>query len=127
RTNTKILRVETPSNPLLEIIDIAALSEIARSKNVLTLVDNTFASPALQKPFVLGADIVVHSTTKYINGHSDVVGGAVLLNDDALAEELKFLQTSIGAISSPFDAWLTSRGLRTLNVRMAQHSHNALI
>ncbi|MGB3414294.1 MAG: cystathionine gamma-synthase [Microbacteriaceae bacterium] len=125
--NTKIVRIETPSNPLLEILDISRLSEIAKAHRVLTLVDNTFASPALQNPLQLGADIVVHSTTKYINGHSDVVGGAVILNDAELAEALKFLQSSIGAVSAPFDAWLTSRGIRTLALRMRQHSENAQI
>ncbi|MGK9147477.1 cystathionine gamma-synthase [Plantibacter flavus] len=122
---TKLLWVESPSNPLMKISDIAALAALAHRHGVLSVVDNTFASPALQQPIALGADIVVHSTTKYLGGHSDVLGGAVILNDDELAEQLGFLQFAAGAVSAPLDAWLTTRGIKTLAVRMRQHSENA--
>ncbi|RLP74080.1 cystathionine gamma-synthase [Mycetocola tolaasinivorans] len=123
--NTRILWVETPSNPLLAITDIAALAEIAHAKNVRVLVDNTFATPVLQQPLALGADIVVYSTTKYIGGHSDVIGGAIVLNDDELAEAVRFQQFAVGAISAPLEAWLTTRGIKTLPLRMRQHGENA--
>ncbi|WP_187976834.1 cystathionine gamma-synthase [Mycetocola sp. JXN-3] len=123
--NTKILWVETPSNPLLAITDIAALAEIAHAKDVRVLVDNTFATPVLQQPLALGADIVVYSTTKYIGGHSDVIGGAIVLNDDELAEAVRFQQFAVGAISAPLEAWLTTRGIKTLPLRMRQHGENA--
>ena len=122
---TKILWVETPSNPLMKITDIATLAELGHDAGLLVVVDNTFASPALQQPLALGADVVVHSTTKYLGGHSDVLGGAVVLNDDALAEQIGFLQLAVGAVSSPMDAWLTVRGIKTLAVRMRRHSENA--
>lgn len=122
---TKVLWVETPSNPLLKITDVAAMTEIAHSIGALAVVDNTFASPALQNPLALGADVVIHSTTKYLGGHSDVLGGAVVLNDDELYEKVKFLQFAAGAVSSPMDAWLTTRGIKTLAVRMRQHGVNA--
>lgn len=122
---TRLIWVETPTNPLLKIADIEAISKIAKTKNVLLVVDNTFASPYFQQPLTLGADIVVHSTTKYINGHSDVVGGAVVLNDEILYEKIKFYQNSAGGILGPFDSWLTLRGLKTLAVRMKQHEQNA--
>ncbi|KQM17706.1 cystathionine gamma-synthase [Plantibacter sp. Leaf171] len=122
---TKLLWVETPSNPLMKISDIAALAALAHRHEVLSVVDNTFASPALQQPLSLGADIVVHSTTKYIGGHSDVLGGAIIMNDDELAEQLGFVQFAAGAVSAPLDAWLTTRGIKTLAVRMRQHSENA--
>lgn len=122
---TKLLWVETPSNPLMKISDIAALAALAHRHEVLSVVDNTFASPALQQPLSLGADIVVHSTTKYLGGHSDVLGGAVIMNDDELAEQLGFVQFAAGAVSAPLDAWLTTRGIKTLAVRMRQHSANA--
>lgn len=122
---TRLIWVETPTNPLLKIADIEAISKIAKTKNVLLVVDNTFASPYFQQPLNLGADIVVHSTTKYINGHSDVVGGAVILNDEILYEKIKFYQNSAGGILGPFDSWLTLRGLKTLAVRMKQHEQNA--
>lgn len=125
RPNTKLIWVETPTNPLLNIANIAALAEIARSARVKLVVDNTFASPYLQQPLELGADVVVHSTTKYIGGHSDVVGGAVITSDDELAEQIAFLQNSAGAVPGPFDAWLTLRGIKTLPVRMDRHSANA--
>lgn len=121
----RIVWAETPSNPLLSVVDIQGLAEIAHSVGALLVVDNTFATPALQQPLSLGADVVVHSTTKYIGGHSDVVGGALVVNDDALAERLAFLQNAAGAISAPFDAYLTSRGIKTLGLRMERHSSNA--
>lgn len=121
----RILWVETPSNPLLRITDIAALVEVGHAAGSLVVVDNTFATPALQQPLALGADVVVHSTTKYLGGHSDVVGGALVLDDDALAEKIGFLQFAVGAVSGPLDAWLTTRGVKTLAVRMQRHSENA--
>lgn len=121
----RVLWVETPSNPLLRISDVAALAEIGHGAGAVVVVDNTFATPALQRPLALGADVVVHSTTKYLGGHSDVVGGAVVLDDDALAERIGFLQYAVGAVSGPFDAWLTTRGIKTLAVRMRQHGENA--
>lgn len=122
---TKLIWVETPTNPLLNIADIAALAHIAREHRALLAVDNTFASPYLQQPLALGADVVVHSTTKYVGGHSDVVGGALVLNDAELADTLKFHQNAMGAVNGPFDAWLTLRGLKTLAVRMERHCDNA--
>jgi cystathionine gamma-synthase len=121
----RILWVETPSNPMLRITDIAGLARLGHAAGALVVVDNTFASPALQQPLALGADVVVHSTTKYLGGHSDVVGGALVLNDDALYEQAKFLQFAIGAVSGPLDAWLTTRGIKTLALRMQRHSANA--
>ena len=125
RPTTKVIWVETPSNPLLKITDIAALADIAHGAGALLVVDNTFASPALQRPFEFGADVVVHSTTKYLGGHSDVLGGAVVLRDDRLLEAVSFQQFAVGAVSAPLDAWLTSRGIKTLAVRMQRHSENA--
>jgi cystathionine gamma-synthase len=122
----QILWVETPSNPLLRITDIAGLSRLGRAAGALVVVDNTFASPALQRPLSLGADVVVHSTTKYLGGHSDVVGGALVLDDDALAEQVRFLQFAAGAVSGPLDAFLTTRGIKTLPLRMQRHSANGL-
>ncbi len=122
---TKVLWVETPSNPLMKISDIAALVEIGHAAGALVVVDNTFATPYLQRPLEFGADIVVHSTTKYLGGHSDVLGGAVIVRDDELAEKIGFLQFGVGAVSSPFDAWLTVRGIKTLAVRLDRHSSNA--
>jgi cystathionine gamma-synthase len=122
---TKVVWVETPSNPLLGISDIAALSEVARDAGALLVVDNTFATPYLQQPLALGADAVVHSTTKYIGGHSDVVGGALVVTDPRLGERLAFHQNAMGAVAGPFDAWLTLRGVKTLAVRMDRHSSNA--
>lgn len=124
-SNVKIMWFETPTNPLLKVADIAALAKLAKPHGVITVVDNTFATPVAQQPLQFGADIVVYSTTKYINGHSDSVGGSLALNDAKLYERLKFLQNAIGAIMSPFDAWLTLRGLRTLELRMQRHTENA--
>lgn len=122
---TRIVWVETPTNPLLGIADIAALAEIAHENGALLVVDNTFASPYLQQPLALGADIVVHSTTKYVGGHSDVVGGALVTADAGLGDRLAFNQNAMGAVAGPFDAWLTLRGLKTLAVRMERHCDNA--
>jgi cystathionine gamma-synthase len=122
---TRAVWVETPSNPLLGISDIAALAQVAHSAGARLVVDNTFASPYLQQPIALGADVVVHSTTKYMGGHSDVVGGALVVADDELAADIGFHQNSMGAIAGPFDAWLVMRGIKTLAVRMERHSQNA--
>ncbi|MFV2115509.1 cystathionine gamma-synthase [Micromonospora sp. LOL_025] len=122
---TRIVWVETPTNPLLGIADIAALAGIAHDAGALLVVDNTFASPYLQQPIAHGADVVVHSTTKYIGGHSDVVGGALVAADAGLGEELRYHQNAMGAINGPFDAWLTLRGIKTLGVRMDRHCDNA--
>ncbi len=123
---THILWVETPSNPLMKISDIAALAEIGHAAGAIVVVDNTFASPYLQQPLSLGADAVIHSTTKYLGGHSDVLGGAVVVNDPELAAKVGFLQFGAGGVSSPMDAWLTVRGIKTLAVRVERHSSNAL-
>ncbi|MDY0815691.1 cystathionine gamma-synthase [Kitasatospora purpeofusca] len=125
RPNTRAVWVETPSNPLLGITDLAALAEIAHGAGALLVVDNTFASPYLQQPIALGADVVVHSTTKYMGGHSDVVGGALVIAEAGLAEEVAYHQNAMGAVSGPFDAWLVLRGIKTLGVRMDRHSSNA--
>ena len=123
--STKMVWIETPTNPTLKIFDIEAISEISHTINAIVVVDNTFLSPYFQKPLLLGADIVVHSTTKYINGHSDVIGGAVILNDTELFRKIQLVQKAIGAVPSPFDSWLTLRGVKTLAVRMQQHEKNA--
>jgi cystathionine gamma-synthase len=123
---TAMVWVETPTNPLLGIADIRALAQAAHEAGALLVVDNTFASPYLQQPLTLGADVVVHSTTKYLGGHSDVVGGALVLADDALAERLAFTQNATGAVAGPFDAWLTLRGVKTLAARMDRHCRNAM-
>jgi cystathionine beta-lyase/cystathionine gamma-synthase len=124
RPDTRLLYVETPTNPVMEITDIRAAAEIAHRRGLLLGVDNTFMSPYFQRPLELGADLVLHSTTKYLNGHSDGVGGVVVLNDTKLAERLKFLQNAAGAILGPFDSWLVLRGVKTLAVRMRQHDTN---
>ena len=122
---TRIVWLESPTNPLLNVIDIAAAAEAAHAVGALVVVDNTFATPYLQRPLELGADIVVHSTTKYLGGHSDVIGGFAATNDPTVAERLRFLQNSLGAVPGPFDAWLVLRGVKTLAVRMRQHCENA--
>ena len=122
---TKLVWAETPSNPLLNLIDIRRAADAAHAAGALLVVDNTFASPYLQRPLELGADIVVHSTTKYLSGHSDVIGGFVATNDHAIAERLYFLQKSLGAVPGPFDCWLVLRGVKTLALRMQKHSENA--
>jgi cystathionine beta-lyase len=125
RPNTRLVWMETPSNPMLKVLDIAAIARAARTRGVPVAVDNTFATPVLQRPIELGATLVVHSTTKYLNGHSDVVGGAVITSDDAFAENLHFLQKSVGGVPSPFDCYLVLRGLKTLAVRMKRHVESA--
>ena len=124
---TRMVWIETPTNPMLKIVDIAAVAEIARARGLLVVVDNTFASPIVQRPLELGAHLVMHSATKYLNGHSDMVGGIVVAGDDAeLAEKMAFLQNSIGAVQGPFDSFLALRGLKTLSLRMRAHNENAL-
>lgn len=125
RPNTRLIWLETPTNPLLQLADIQAIAEIAHKHNIILVVDNTFSSPYFQQPLDLGADIVLHSTTKYINGHSDVIGGAVIINDDEIYQAIKFHQNAAGAVPGPFDAWLTLRGVKTLALRMKQHEENA--
>jgi cystathionine beta-lyase/cystathionine gamma-synthase len=124
---TKLFWIESPTNPLLRIIDIMKLSAIAHTKQIKVVVDNTFASPFFQQPLLLGADLVVHSTTKYIGGHSDLIGGALILNDEKWYTKLKFLQNAIGAVPGVFDSWLMLRGIKTLSVRMKKHEENALL
>src|SRR5256885_14511249 len=124
--NTRIVWIESPSNPLLNIVDIRAAADAAHDVGAILVVDNTFATPYLQRPLDLGADIVVHSTTKYLGGHSDAVGGFVATNDPTIAERLYFLQKSLGAVPGPFDSWLVLRGIKTLAVRMRQHCDNAM-
>ena len=126
RPNTKLLWMETPTNPTLKILDIQAITTLARKKNVLTVVDNTFMSSYFQKPLKLGADIVMHSVTKYMNGHSDVVGGALITSNTALYENIKFYQNAVGAVPAPMDCFLVMRGLKTLHVRMERHAQNAM-
>ena len=125
RPTTRAVWCETPTNPLLGIADIAAVASVAHDGNARLIVDNTFASPYLQQPLALGADVVLHSTTKYLGGHSDVVGGALVTDDDELAERLTFTQNAVGSVPGPFDNWLTLRGIKTLAVRMERHSDNA--
>jgi cystathionine gamma-lyase len=126
RKNTRMVWLETPTNPMLKLTDLAHCAELCKKRGILTVADNTFMSPYFQNPLALGVDLVLHSTTKYINGHSDVVGGFVGLNDSAHAERLHFLQNAIGAVPGPFDAWLVLRGVKTLSLRMARHEKNAL-
>jgi cystathionine gamma-synthase len=123
--HTRIVWVETPTNPLLNIVDVRAASEAAHAAGAIVVVDNTFATPYLQRPLELGADVVVHSTTKYLGGHSDVIGGFVATNDPTIADRLRFLQKSLGAVPGPFDCWLVLRGVKTLAVRMERHCENA--
>lgn len=126
RPNTKMIWLESPTNPLLALVDIEAISALAHRHNLLVVVDNTFASPYFQQPLKLGADIVVHSTTKYLNGHSDVIGGALVTSNEEAYQSLKFYQNAAGGVPGPFDAWLTLRGIKTLAVRMRQHEENAM-
>jgi cystathionine gamma-lyase len=126
RPNTRLIWIETPSNPTLRLVDLAALARFARERKILTAVDNTFATPWIQRPLELGCDIVVHSATKFLNGHSDMVGGVAVVNDAELAERMGFLQNSIGAVGGPFDSFLALRGLKTLPLRMRQSSESAL-
>ncbi len=126
RDNTKIVWLESPSNPLLKLIDIEAIVRVAKKNNLLVCVDNTFATPFFQKPLKRGADIVMHSTTKYLNGHSDAIGGALVTNEKELYEKLQFLQNAVGAIPGPFDCFLVLRGIKTLAVRMKRHEENAI-
>ena len=123
---TRMLWVETPTNPMMKVADIAALSKIARAHGLLLVVDNTFATPWCQQPIALGADVVMHSATKYLNGHSDVIGGALVAANAEIAAQIKFLQNSVGGVMGPFDAFLVNRGLKTLGVRMKAHCENAL-
>jgi cystathionine gamma-lyase len=128
KPNTKMVWVETPTNPMLKLVDLEKVASEAKKFNLISVADNTFASPFVQQPLTLGFDIVLHSTTKYINGHSDVIGGAVVVREKGeLAERVGFLQNAIGSIASPFDSFLTHRGLKTLGVRMKQHSSNAIL
>jgi len=126
RPNTKLMWLETPTNPMLKILDIQALTAMARKRNVITAVDNTFMSPYFQQPLSLGADIVVHSITKYMNGHSDVVGGVLATSRDDLYQQIKFMQNAVGGVPGPFDCFLVMRGLKTLHVRMERHAQNAM-
>jgi cystathionine gamma-synthase len=125
RDETRLVWIETPTNPLLTVVDIAAVTGFAHERGALVVVDNTFATPYLQRPLELGADLVVHSSTKYLGGHSDVVGGFVAVNDPSLAEQLAFVQNAVGAVPSPFDCYLVLRGVKTLGVRMDRHCENA--
>ena len=126
RPETKLFWIESPTNPLLRIIDISKVSSIAHNNNIRVAVDNTFATPYFQQPLILGADLVVHSTTKYMGGHSDIIGGALVVNDEAWYNKLKYLQNAVGAIPGAFDSWLMLRGIKTLSVRMKQHEENAM-
>lgn len=126
KDNTRMIWIETPTNPLLKIVDIEAVAKLAKAKNVIVVVDNTFATPYLQRPLELGADIVMHSATKFINGHSDMVGGIVVTADTLLAEQLGYLQNSVGSIAGPFDSFLALRGVKTLDVRMQRHCESAM-
>jgi cystathionine gamma-lyase len=127
RDNTKLFWVESPTNPLIRLIDIRAVADIAGVKNIRLVVDNTFATPCFQQPLLLGADLVVHSTTKYVGGHSDLIGGALILNDEDWHKNIKFIQNAVGAVPGAFDSWLTLRGIKTLAIRMKQHEQNALM
>lgn len=126
KENTKLIWLETPTNPLMKLCDVRAISDIAKKKNIIVAVDNTFMSPYFQKPLNLGADIVVHSTTKYLNGHSDSIGGAIMLSNEEIYNKLKFNQNATGAILSPFDSFLVLRGIKTLAIRMREHNKNAI-
>jgi cystathionine gamma-lyase len=127
QADTRMIWVESPSNPLLKLVDLEAVASIARARNIITVADNTFASPWVQRPLEIGFDLVVHSATKYLNGHSDVIGGVCVTRSKTLAEQLAFLQNAIGSVPSPFDAFLVTRGLKTLAVRMERHCANAML
>ncbi|KAA3636698.1 MAG: aminotransferase class V-fold PLP-dependent enzyme, partial [Calditrichaeota bacterium] len=126
KDNTKLFWIETPTNPLLKLTDIEEVAKFAKEKNILTAVDNTFATPYIQKPLELGADIAMHSASKYLGGHCDVIGGALIVNDDSLAEQLHFNQYAVGGMLGPFESWLLMRGIKTLHLRMERHSYNAM-
>jgi cystathionine gamma-lyase len=126
KPNTRMIWAETPTNPMLKLVDLAKVAAFARKHDLILVVDNTFCSPMLQRPLELGAHLVLHSATKYLNGHSDMVGGVVVAGDDRLAESMAFLQNSVGAIAGPFDAFLAMRGLKTLHLRMRAHCENAM-
>ena len=126
KKNSRLAWIESPTNPLLKIADIRKITAVARANKLLSVVDNTFASPYFQQPLKLGADLVLHSTTKYLGGHSDTVGGAIITSNETVAKRLKFLQNAVGAIMSPFDSWLLLRGIKTLSLRMPKHQENAL-
>jgi cystathionine gamma-lyase len=126
RKNTKLVWIETPTNPMLKLVDLEAVAKLAKARGARTVVDNTFASPFFQRPIEHGIDLVTHSTTKYLNGHSDVVGGAVMTSDDAVHERIRFLQNAVGGVPGPMDSFLVLRGLKTLHVRMQRHAENAL-
>jgi cystathionine gamma-lyase len=126
RPNTRLVWMESPTNPMLNLIDLAAVAQLARKRGILSVCDNTFATPFIQRPLELGVDIVMHSATKYLNGHSDVLGGAVIVRDAALAEQLRFLQNGLGGISGAFDSFMLLRGMKTLAVRMERHCANGL-
>ena len=126
RPSTRLIWIESPTNPMLKLVDLAAVAALARAHGARTVVDNTFATPFNQRPLELGVDVVTHSTTKYLNGHSDVVGGAILVSDEPLFERLRFLQNAVGGVASPFDSFLVLRGLKTLHLRMERHAENAL-
>lgn len=126
RDNTKLFWIESPTNPLIRLIDIKAVADVAGRNHIKLVMDNTFATPCLQQPLSMGADLVIHSTTKYIGGHSDLIGGALIVNDEEWYRRLKFLQNSVGAIPGAFDSWLMLRGIKTLAIRMKQHEENAL-
>jgi cystathionine gamma-lyase len=126
RPRTRLVWIESPTNPMLKLVDLGAVAAVARAHGARSVVDNTFATPYFQRPLALGIDVVAHSTTKYLNGHSDVIGGAVVTSDDALAERIRFVQNAVGGVPSPLDSFLVLRGLKTLHVRMARHAENAL-
>src|SRR5690606_14483421 len=126
RPKTKLVHIETPTNPMMRVSDVRALADLAHDAGALLSVDNTFASPSNQRPLELGADFTVHSSTKYINGHSDVIGGLLAVRDETIADELMFIRKSTGAVPGPMDCWLTLRGVKTLHVRMRQHNENGL-
>ena len=126
KDNTKLIFIESPTNPMMTLSDIKAICDVAHKKNILVAVDNTFMSPYFQRPIELGADLVVHSTTKYLNGHSDVIGGVIISKDQDLGEKLHYIQMSVGAVPSPFDCWLTQRSIKTLHLRMPRHNENGM-